>query len=546
MDKRTITALLMMLVLYLAFDTFVWKPQRQAAMQANMIQPQETPTIADSSDVSEIPPVTSIATSDTLLGKVASTTSKLSLENEHIKVQFDSKGAMITSIELKNFKYNESQLVDLIPEATSIAGTSVYYGSNSTDLSNTAFNYEQDAAGKSVTFYLGELANPTILKRYVLDDRFGISLDVEVQNLPSINGIRLDFQAGIADSEENTKSKNQDYRFFLNADNNILKVPLSKLRKNQPQGSFGSFAWMAVRSKYFTLALREIEPPLSRSFNTVINPDTANPGFSLDSFNRSSKQSWKQSFVLYAGPADSDILKDYGRQMENIAERGANWLRWLGNIMAWFLNWLHGYISNYGVVLIILALVLKIVLHPLTHKSLTSSMKMQKIQPQLQVLQKKYKDDPKTLQLEMSKLYKEAGANPLSGCLPLLLQMPIFISLYNVLRYSLDMRNAGFVLWLTDLSEPDPYLILPIIMGVFMIIQSLMMQPKKANLDEMDEKQKAMQSSQKMMTWMMPIMMFFIFRNMPAGLVLYWTTFNIFSVIQQYYLMKHYKNKDFA
>ncbi|HQB98208.1 MAG TPA: YidC/Oxa1 family membrane protein insertase, partial [Candidatus Cloacimonadota bacterium] len=204
----------------------------------------------------------------------------------------------------------------------------------------------------------------------------------------------------------------------------------------------------------------------------------------------------------------------------------------------------HGYIRNYGVVLIILALVLKVVLHPLTHKSMQASFKMQKIQPQMQFLQKKYKDDPRTLQLEMSKLYKEAGANPLSGCLPLLLQMPIFISLYNVLRYSLDMRNAGFVLWLKDLSEPDPYLILPIIMGIFMVIQSLMMQPPKTDPKDMDDKQRAAQSSQKMMTWMMPIMMFFIFRNMPAGLVLYWTVFNIFSVIQQYYLLKQHRNKE--
>lgn len=132
----------------------------------------------------------------------------------------------------------------------------------------------------------------------------------------------------------------------------------------------------------------------------------------------------------------------------------------------------------------------------------------------------------------------------MSGCLPLLLQMPIFFALYSVLRYSLDMRNAGFVFWLKDLSEPDPYMILPIVMGIFMIIQSKMMQPKQVNVDEMDEKQKAAQSTQKMMTWMMPIMMFFIFKGMPAGLVLYWTVFNIYSVIQQYYLLKKHRNKE--
>lgn len=536
----------MMLVLYLVFDMFVWKPQREAARQANIVQTQETPAVADSSIAAAELPAMSIAAADsTLFGTLATATS-LSLANEKLIVQFNSKGAVITSLELNNYNYNETRKVNLVPENEAIAGTSVYYGSSNTNLANTVFDYQLDESGRSITFFLGEADNPKVVKRFTLDDQYGIQMELQVQNLPSISGLRLDFEAGIADSEENTKTKNQDYRFFLNAENDITKLSLSKMRKNQPQGSFGSFAWIAVRSKYFTIALRENDPPLSRSFSVVLNPTTSNPGFSLDSFSGSGKQSWQQSFLLYAGPADADLLKAYGKQMENIAERGANWLRWLANILAWFLNWLHGYISNYGVVLIILALVLKVILHPLTHKGMVSSMKLQKIQPQLQALQKKYKDDPKTMQLETRKLYKEAGTNPLSGCLPLLLQMPIFISLYNVLRYSLDMRNAGFMLWLQDLSEPDPYMILPVIMGVFMVIQSLMMQPKKADLDEVDEKQKAAQSTQKMMTWMMPIMMFFIFRNMPAGLVLYWTTFNIFSVIQQYYLMKNYKNKDLA
>ncbi|MDD2332556.1 MAG: YidC/Oxa1 family membrane protein insertase, partial [Candidatus Cloacimonetes bacterium] len=134
--------------------------------------------------------------------------------------------------------------------------------------------------------------------------------------------------------------------------------------------------------------------------------------------------------------------------------------------------------------------------------------------------------------------------SPLSGCLPLLLQMPIFFSLYSVLRSSLDMRNAHFLGWIKDLSEPDPYLVLPILMGIFMFVQSRMMRPPTDNLEEMDEKQKAQIQSQKMMTWMMPLIFFFVFRNMPAGLVLYWTVFNVLSIIQQYYLQKHLTNKE--
>lgn len=535
MDKRTITALILIFSIYLVFDHFIWKPQRERAQKLQKQQTEMQQPDTTSSAAATLPLETS-PIADSLSG--AEEAAAISLENAVFKVDFSSKGAAITGIELKHFSHDAGSEVNLIPAGDAVGLLSVYQPDGSLNLADKLFLHEVSADMRSVSFYLGDKEAPAILKRYTLDESYGIRLEIAVQGLSQ--GLRLDFSGGIADSEKFIKNKAQDYRFFLNADNAISKLSLAKMRKSLPQGSFGSFGFIAVRSKYFTLALKETEPALSQSYNSSINSQTANPGFSLDSYHKEAKANWSQSFVLYAGPADANLLKPYGKQMENIAERGPNWLRWLANVFAWFLNWLHRYVRNYGVVLIILAFLLKIILHPLTHKGMDAQFKMQKIQPQVQALQAKYKNDPQTMQIELSKLYKEAGTSPFSGCLPLLLQMPIFIALYNVLRYSLDMRNAGFMLWLKDLSEPDPYLILPIIMGGFMLLQSLMMQPKASDLADMDEKQKAMQSSQKMMTWMMPIMMFFIFRSMPAGLVLYWTTFNIFSVIQQYFLKKHY------
>ncbi|MCB5262757.1 MAG: membrane protein insertase YidC [Candidatus Cloacimonetes bacterium] len=541
MDKRTLTALLLMLALWLAFDQFVWKPQRESARlnQQNELLQQE-PALADTLEKDATEP--QLAYSDSLVFIEGAETQELELENDYVKVVFSSKGAVVRSIKLKGYDYSEGVPVDLIPENEAILGTTISQGSTDIDLAKRNFAFSENPEGKSISFYLGEEAEPQVLREYNLDEKYGIGVITKVQNLGNVNGIRLDLSAGIADSEKNLKTKAQDYRFFLYADNELLKLTLGKMRKKPPSGNFGSYGFAAVRSKYFTLALMETEPQLSRGFSGEINPDTENPGFSVDSIQRTAKSNWEQNFVLFAGPADASMLKTYGPQMENIAERGYNWLRWLANAFAWFLSWLYGIVKNYGVVIVIFAFLIKIVLHPLTNKSMSASFKMQQIQPQLHALQAKYKNDPKTLQVEMSKLYKEAGASPMSGCLPLLLQMPIFFALYNVLRYSLDMRNAGFVFWLKDLSEPDPYMILPILMGVFMIIQSKMMQPKQANVDEMDEKQKAAQSTQKMMTWMMPIMMFFIFKGMPAGLVLYWTVFNIYSVIQQYYLLKKHRN----
>ncbi|HQP33418.1 MAG TPA: YidC/Oxa1 family membrane protein insertase, partial [Candidatus Cloacimonas sp.] len=214
------------------------------------------------------------------------------------------------------------------------------------------------------------------------------------------------------------------------------------------------------------------------------------------------------------------------------------------NIFEWILKFLHRYIKNYGVVILIFAVIIKLLLHPLTQHQMVHSMRQQKMQPYIEEIRKKYANDVVKQREELTKLYKENKTSMTAGCLPLLIQIPILIPLYSILRYSLDMRNAAFCLWLKDLSEPDPYMILPIIMGGFMLLQSLMMRPKNVDKAQMTEQQKMQQSQMKIMTWGMPIFMVIIFRSMPAGLVLYWTAFNVLSILHQYFLTKHIKKKE--
>ncbi|MDZ4183169.1 MAG: membrane protein insertase YidC, partial [Candidatus Cloacimonadaceae bacterium] len=474
---------------------------------------------------------------------VATDITDITLSNDQMTVSFSNLGATITAVSMKKFFYQNNQPVNLVPESAKLGGTRIYQGSVQKDLSGTPFLYREVPDSNAVEFYLGSADNPLIVKRYQLDDKYGILLDITVQSEDPVSGIALDFSDGIADSEKNTKSKPQEYKFCLNANNEIKKTSLAKLKKGALSESVSSFSWAAMRTKYFNIAVLD-NSNFIRNYEAIVNPSTGNPAMRLDSRQSGGSNTWEQSLIIYAGPNDFGILQSYGKQMEDITERGMSWLRWLSSIIAWFLKFLHSYIPNYGIVIIIFSIVLKIILHPLTHKSMDANIRMQRIQPQVQAIQSQYKSDPRQMQMELSKLYKETGASPFSGCLPLLLQMPIFFSLYNVLRNTLDMRNAHFVGWLKDLSEPDPYLVLPIIMGIFMILQSLMMKPPTGNTDQMDDKQKAAQQSQKMMTWLMPVMMFFIFKGMPAGLVLYWTVFNILTVIQQYYLQKHFKTKD--
>ncbi len=544
MDKRTLTAILLMIILYMVFSQFVWKPQqvRQQQMKAAQVDSTKAPApvqaIVQDSTVTASP-------MDSLQQSTAQPTT-IKLSNDLMTVYFNSKGANIQQVELKKFLTHDKQAVRLIPENSAIADMKIIHPGSETALAATVFNYTITPDSSSISFFLGNPERPQVEKRFTIDKLYGIALQVSAQGMQALNGVEIDFSSGIADTEKVNKSKVQDYKFLIYADNEIQKTALSKFKKKQPAGAFNSFSWAAVRSKYFTLALKESEPSLMRSFRTGLNKATGNPYFVVDSRQPSAKQSWNQSFTIYAGPADYEILKTYGKQMDNIPERGVSWLRWLSNIFAWFLKFLHRYIHNYGVVLLIFALVMKLLLHPLTHKQMEHGFKQQKLQPKLQQIQKLYPNDRVKQQQEMNKLYKEYNTSPMAGCLPVLIQFPIIIPLYNVLRYSLDMRNATFVFWLKDLSEPDPYLVLPIIMGLFMILQSLMMRPPTMDESQMDDKQKAMQSQQKMMTWMMPIMMFFIFKGMPAGLVLYWTAFNILSIVHQYYLNQHFKNKEIA
>lgn len=546
MDKRTLYALVAMLALFLIFDTFVWKPQRRQKALATQETTQNTnPAPVDTLGATLTDSLTATGPAVMLdsLSAPDAMEELVKLKNDKVVVTFSTRGAEITQVELADFKMNGSDQVKLVNTGSSIAGVSLVTPDKKQSLSNVIFRHKLTDSDRTLVFYLGEEANPSFEKTYSLDDKYGIKLAVKAHSIANVKGMELDFAGGIADSEEYLRSKAQDYKFLLYT-NQLQKFTVGSLKKKPPTSYVTGFTWAAVRSKYFTIAVREEEPALMNHIEAFISTTNQSPAFKLSSDQKITRNDWTQSFLIYAGPADYDILKSYGSSLENVAERGASWLRWLASIFAWFLKFLHSLIPNYGVVIIIFSIVLKIVLHPFTHKQMDASLKMQRIQPQVQAIQTQYKNDPRMMQQELSKLYKENGASPFSGCLPILIQMPIFISLYNVLRYSLDMRNAGFVFWLKDLSEPDKYMVLPILMGLFMIVQSRMMRPPVQEGAVLDEKQQAAMQSQKMMTWIMPVMMFFIFRGMPAGLVLYWTVFNILGILQQYYLQKHLKTKE--
>jgi len=227
--------------------------------------------------------------------------------------------------------------------------------------------------------------------------------------------------------------------------------------------------------------------------------------------------------VLYVGPKLQDHLAEIAPGLELAVDYG--WLTVLAKPIFWLLDAIHSLLGNWGWSIIVLTLLIKLAFFKLSAKSYKSMAQMRKLQPRLQSLKERYGDDRQKMSEAMMKMYKEEKVNPLSGCLPILVQIPVFIALYWVLLESVELRQADFMLWLNDLSSPDPWFVLPVLMGITMLIQH------RLNPTPMDPIQ-----AKVMMILPLAFTVFFAF--FPAGLVLYWVTNNTLSIAQQWYITR--------
>jgi YidC/Oxa1 family membrane protein insertase len=293
----------------------------------------------------------------------------------------------------------------------------------------------------------------------------------------------------------------------------------------------GHTSWGGTRTKYFAAVMiprtREAQGVTAigterdirvdgnsvnaRTMSTALNMQIPSVGTVSD------------SYTIYVGPIHYGIMKDYNVGLEELTDLGWVIIKPFSIAIIWLLPKIYNVFPNYGVVVLIFALLVKIIIYPLSRKQTIAMTKMKELQPKMKAIQEKYKNDPAKLNKETMKMYKEAGANPLSGCLPLLPQMPLFFALFTVFRSTIEFRGAYFVGWITDLSVPDPLYILPIIMVVTMFIQ---------------QKMTMSDPKQKMLMYMMPLFFGWLFMNFPAGLVLYWTGFNVLSLVETVFIRK--------
>ena len=298
----------------------------------------------------------------------------------------------------------------------------------------------------------------------------------------------------------------------------------------------GNISWAALQDTYFAAMLIPTKAITSEVLITKQDEDRISVGLAAEAVALAPGVVVSQQFGLYAGPQNLEKLEALGVELEKIVDYV--WFSILAKPIMQVLKFFHKFSGNYGVDIIILTIIIKMLFWPLTNASFKSMKDMQKIQPKISALRQKHKSDPQRLNREIMELYKKHKVNPVGGCLPMVLQIPIFFALYKALLISIELRHAPFFLWITDLAAAEPgwfglwqaptvwleLRTLPLLMGLTMFVQQKMTpagDPKQAK-----------------MMMMMPVFMTVIFYNMPTGLVLYFLLNNLLTIGQQYMINK--------
>ncbi len=310
------------------------------------------------------------------------------------------------------------------------------------------------------------------------------------------------------------------------------KIDYKEIRE-EPLNVATPTGWVAMLQHYFVAAWL---PEGSENYQLYsgVNRNTAKPEYrigykSTQPVSVPAGQSGVVNTAIYIGPKNQERLDAQGVEgLKLTVDYG--WLTPVANPLFWLLQNIYGFTNNWGWAIILLTCLVKLVFYPLSAASYKSMAKMKKLQPRMATLKERFGDDKQKFQQEMMKLYKTEKVNPAGGCLPIMVQIPVFIALYWTLLESVELRQASFMFWLNDLSLPDPYFVLPIIMGVSMLAQHFL---NPAPVDPI----------QKKIMMALPFVFTIFFLWFPAGLVLYWVVNNLLSISQQYYITRKFADK---
>ncbi|MBO7485826.1 MAG: membrane protein insertase YidC [Spirochaetaceae bacterium] len=492
-----------------------------------------------------------------------------------VEVTFTNRGGDITSYKLLEHKDRNEylQMADNITAKN--RAFSIALGDYNNAAVDDIFNVKK-IDDKTIGFYKkmkiknsdGTEGVFTLVKQYTFEpDEYVFKLDVFIDGEDNMYGLNINNAGYTLMTSPQIgpyyvqKQNRYEYRSFMAYTNNKNKK--QQLQPGQTKLYDKEYAWAGVGGKYFIILV----VPATQSFNKAFystrydsNPDYSNAQLMLTR-NAFSGQKLQDSFYIYVGPRTEKTLKRYNNASDNkwnLASLHLNdsmetnsMFGWLEAILKWILEIFYKLTPNWGVAIILMTIFIKLAFFPLTKKSSIGTLKMQELQPQINEIQTKYKDKPEKLNQEMAKLYQETGYNPISGCLPLLIQFPIIIAMYNLFNNYFEFRGAMFIPgWISDLSKGDLVYtfkfnlplgmgnelhVLPIIYVASQIVFSMVTQTSTPGQQN--------NQSMKIMMYGMPIFFFFILYNAPSGLILYWTLSNFLQLVQQLIINKFMKEK---
>jgi YidC/Oxa1 family membrane protein insertase len=504
MDNKTVLAIVLSLAVLIGFQLLFQPPQPELVPQPPVVEKK-----AESPE-SVVVPVTP--------GTVSVADREITVENSLYSAVLSSRGGTIKSWSIKAYKNDKNEDVVLLERPGTVPALSIG-GTDSFELANANFAVTGDdlklnggkESGRIIFEYSGE--GISVRRTYTFhSDTYKVDVTDEVNGLPQY-WITLGSGFGIFQSAEESGTHVGPILLTGTTLEELKPKDLSETNTFRQD-----LKWIAQQDKYFFSALvpaTAVEE--ARAWTYKDSPVIA--------FKSNEKVN---NFVLYAGPKEHKRLNNLNIGLEHIVDFG--FFSIIARPLFWILIFFYDFIGNYGWAIVMLTIVTRIPFIPLLNKGQKSMRKLQELQPKMAEIKEKYKKDPPKMQKEMTELYKKNKVNPVGGCLPMLLQIPVFFALYKVLLVAIELRGAPFIFWVTDLSMKDPYYVLPIIMGLTMFIQ------QKMTPSTMDPKQA------KIMMFL-PLIFTFMFLGFASGLVLYWLVNNILSIIQQFFVNKKLSKK---
>lgn len=545
-DKRVAIAVFVCIAVFLVYQELVITPytkRMEHAQSASAPQPTTSNTVAPSVAPLVKPPQNSpqnpavdnqVVTSTNVIRPTLEqlkSAQKTKVETRYTTIEFNHLGARIDSLKLKEYKaeLGSSSRYEMVT-ADSDLPLGVYISGNSDESVNYTVSSSEPILNDVVL--VAEDRPLTLTFSGALPGGVGITKTVEISPESYLIGVAVSLSNPMGDrsnlwlewSHQDTSTGTRpswDFHGFSHfVDGKVGKVASNETPTTTQE--VGLSPWVSFADKYF--------------ISSIINKDTNPAAVRLYRdgniyIEQMAGGQQEGSFLIYAGPKEYGNLAVVGHDLERNVDLG--WFAFLAYPLLLFIKFLYSVLGNYGLAIIVMTLSIKFLFLPLTKKSFVSMAAMQKLQPEMQSIRERFKSEPTRMNQEVMALYKRHKVNPMSGCLPIVIQIPVFLGLYNALQNSIDLRFAPFALWVHDLSSPEKLMIagvgvpvMVIIMGALMFLQQWMTPS-------------AMDPTQKKVMMIMPIVFTFMFVNFPAGLVLYWLTNNLISVVQQYYIRKN-------